>query len=375
MIGAVHGASIAATATSSGSALRRFAQGVRWRHVLGRSCGSGLRVGLLLAVPMIMVAWLVPSAASAMLMIGAAVVLIAMAITAVRSWWYSRTLASAVLFSLKNSGDDIATLHDELLTWLEFDAQRHDDGGQRQSMLSWLEQDAEQRLLPHRRRALALVARPQLGRWRILLPIVLLLLITWLLAVWLAPPWGGAIGGRPDEPQASGQGGSDGAGGSGGANASSPLPQPTPGTQAKQDAPKDQVDEQSPDVQIPPEQLGSSQPDDPSDVPPLIDLPGDQNFVVPDFIGDGPTRRARMHAAELEEQAGGGASAAESRPTDSSGQDPNKPSMPDFERAAEAAQRSRHVPPVERAMVRRFFDKLRDSNPASGKVSSEAKNK
>jgi hypothetical protein len=264
------------------------------------------------------------------------------------------------------------------LTWLEFDAHKHDAGGHRQSMLTWLEQDAEQRLLPHRRRALALVARPQLGRWRMLLPIVLLLLITWLLAVWLAPPWDGAIGGRPDEPQAGGSGGATGAGGAGGAggaSSDSPIPQPTPGAQAKQEASTDQSDEPSPDVQMPSEQSSSSQPDDPSEIPPLIDLPGDQNFVVPDFIGDGPTRRARMHAAELEEQAGGGASATESRLTESSGRNATKPTKPDFERAAEAARRSRHVPPVERAMVRRFFDKLRDSNPASGKGSVEAKNK
>ncbi len=375
MIATVHGASIAATATSSGSALKRFAQGVRWRHVLSRSCGSGLRVGLLLAVPMIMVAWLLPSAAIAVLSIGGAVVLFAMAISAVRSWWYSRSLASAVLHSLNNSGDDIATLHDELLTWLEFDAHKHDEGGHRQSMLTWLEQDAEQRLLPHRRRALALVARPQLGRWRILLPVVLLLLITWLLAVWLAPPWDGAIGGRPDEPQASGQGDAGGAGGAGDTNPDSPIPQPIPGGQAKQEASTDQAEKPSPDMQMPSEQSSSSPPDDSSEIPPLIDLPGDQNFVVPDFIGDGPTRRARMHAAELEEQAGGGASATESRLTESSGQNTAKPTQPDFERAAEAAQRSRHVPPAERAMVRRFFDKLRDSNSASGKGSAEATNK
>jgi hypothetical protein len=93
-------------------------------------------------------------------------------------------------------------------------------------------------------------------------------------------------------------------------------------------------------------------------VPPLIDLPDDQRFVVPEFIGDGPTRRARMHAAELEEQANAGSRSSSAA---ASAADPNQPnrSEPDFERAAEAALRSRYVPPAERAMVRRFFEKLR----------------
>jgi hypothetical protein len=64
-----------------------------------------------------------------------------------------------------------------------------------------------------------------------------------------------------------------------------------------------------------------------------------------------------MHAAEVERsggavpQAGTGGNASESTPP---------PSRETFERAAEQAQRARHVPPEERPMVRRFFELLRE---------------
>jgi hypothetical protein len=198
---------------------------------------------------------------------------------------------------------------------------------------------------------------------------VLLLLLIWLVAVWLAPPWSGAVGGQSNQ-SASGNGQGDGdGGGTGGGSAQDPT-RPDDGEphEGKQDESPDpaQPQEQAkkPDPPPPPKQPEEQPkeqvpPPDPEEIPPLIELPPDQRLVVPDFIGDGPTRRARMHAAELEEQAAG--SPAANNGSSAAAPNPDQPeaSEPNFERAAEAAQRSRHVPPAERAMVRRFFDKLR----------------
>ena len=99
--------------------------------------------------------------------------------------------------------------------------------------------------------------------------------------------------------------------------------------------------------------------DDPAELPPLVEAPVDQRFVLPDFIGDGPTRRQRMHVAELEQQQPGGAARPQAR-QQAAGSRPRRPrpTSAEFERAAERAMRSRYVPERERAIVRRFFDAL-----------------
>ena len=374
MIRAVPGSSIAATTTASGKALRRFAQTLRYRHTFARGCGAGLRWALLLLVPVILVAWLWPAVLEDVLLGCAAILLPTIVIAASRAYWQSRRIFSALKESLFASGEGVATLHDELVTWLEFDA--HARGGvakpsdalaAESHMLRWLEADVQQRLVPHRARALAAVSMPRLGRWRWLLPAVLLLLLIWLLAVWLAPPWSGAIGGLPNQPQAGdGDGpGGGGRGGGAGTNGEDPDParnedaQPDPGQQAEQQPSKQPPPPTGPEPSPPDPQQPDDQ-SDPREVPPMIELPPDQRFVVPDFIGDGPTRRARMHAAELDEQAAGQARQDAASGSQAANPDAPKPPQPDFERAAEAAQRARHVPAAERAMVRRFFDKLRE---------------
>ena len=216
MMKAVPGSSIAATATSHGLALRRFAQGLRWRHVFSCTVGVGIRWGLLLALPLPLIAWTWPSVLRPALIVYMAILLPAMLLAAVRSWWHGRQTFSAMRQSLSGGGVEIATLHDELLTWLEIDdlkarpaaAASSVDGS---SMLRWLEKDVQQRLAPHRKQALAAVTLPRLGRWLWLLPVVLLLLLIWLVALWGTPPWSGAIGGLVDQPEAgndAGQGGS-----------------------------------------------------------------------------------------------------------------------------------------------------------------------
>ncbi|MGK0155953.1 MAG: hypothetical protein ACI9SE_002920 [Neolewinella sp.] len=374
MIGIVPGTSIAATTTSHGSALRRFAQGLRWRHVFSCTIGAGMRWGLLLALPLLLLAWLWPEELRFGLIVCLAILLPTMLLAAVRAWWHSRQIFSALRHSLlgggsARTGGEIAALHDELLTWLEIDDLHASDvvdasSGHRASMLPWLEQDLQQRLAPHRKRALAAVARPRLGRWRWLLPVVLLLLLIWLVALWIAPPWQGAIGGLANQPEV---GNDDGQGGSGSAGDTNPEgAPPTEGANGEEPQPEPEQepgeqpgDQPEPQPTAPtPEPEPNEAPTNPDEVPPLIDLPDDQRFVVPEFIGDGPTRRARMHAAELEEQANTGA-AQSSSPAQAADPDQPKRAEPDFERAAEAAVRSRYVPPAERAMVRRFFEKLR----------------
>jgi hypothetical protein len=66
-----------------------------------------------------------------------------------------------------------------------------------------------------------------------------------------------------------------------------------------------------------------------------------------------------MHAAELE-RAGTTAPGA-SGTSGAAGELPPPRSREEFERAAEAAQRSRHVPAEERPMVRRYFELLRQA--------------
>lgn len=333
-----------------------------------------MRWGLLLALPLLLLAWLWPDVLRQGLIVCLAILLPTMLLAAVRAWWHSRKIFSALRHSLSSGGSagtggEIAALHDELLTWLEIDdlqasAAAEASSDDRASMLRWLEQDVQQRLAPHRKRAFAAVARPRLGRWRWLLPVVLLLLLIWLVALWIAPPWSGVTGGLANQPET---GNDDGQGGSGSAGDSKPEGRPPPvGAKGEepQPPPEQEPGEQPGDQPEPqpaaptPEPEPNEAPTNPDEVPPLIDLPDDQRFVVPEFIGDGPTRRARMHAAELEEQANAGAAQPSSSAQAADPDQPKRPE-PDFERAAEAALRSRHVPPAERAMVRRFFEKLR----------------
>lgn len=376
MMRAVNGSSIAATPATCGPALRRFAAGLRWRHVFGQSFGATLRWSLLLAVPLLLVSWLLPSQLSRGLLI-AALILVPIALwTAVRSYWRGRKILGALNRSLRDGGDDLATLHDELATWLEYDEQagQTPTKASRRAMLGWLERDVHDRLEPHRKRALAAVAKVRLGRWRWLLVVLIVLLLAWLVSFLLAPPWSGALGGLPNQATAGPQ---NGAGG-GGNGQVDPQQVPGPGD-PKQDGNKSPAEEGEPDKPKPeepaPDKLpdppqrpdeqnqdeGAESEDGPTVVPPLLELPDDQRFVVPEFIGDGPTRRARMHAAELEERQGGSRRDNATNNTGQAGGDTDKPkpSQQDFERAAERAQRARHVPEAERGIVRRFFDRLR----------------
>jgi hypothetical protein len=91
----------------------------------------------------------------------------------------------------------------------------------------------------------------------------------------------------------------------------------------------------------------------------LIDGRIVEDFAVPSFVGDGPSRRTVAPIATLMEaptpdpaSAGGGIE-SEPRP-------PDDPTQAAFERAAERALRSRHVSEIERPFVRLYFDRLRE---------------
>jgi hypothetical protein len=90
----------------------------------------------------------------------------------------------------------------------------------------------------------------------------------------------------------------------------------------------------------------------------LLDgLPNLDDFLVPHFVGAGPSAPARAHVAELPEGGPPPAGAqAQSGGTGAEGTPPQDDA--DFERAVERALRSRHVPPDETPFVRRWFEVL-----------------
>jgi len=342
--------------TAPGDALRRFAAGLRWRHVCGRASSSALRALLALSVPAVLLVWWTPSLTWSVVIAASVVFVPVVAWSALRAWWRSRRVLAAFGESLAQPGSELAGVRDELVTWLEFDG-RGETGG----MLQWLERDVRERLRPHERAALAAVARPSIGRWRWLVPVLLLVLLAWLLSAWLQPPWPGALGGAPD--QASGDGQGNGKDGGGAPDEREQGGDPQRGDDEASDEPPQRElperPEEAPPPPLPPQDEREAQTEAPA---PLLELPEQRRFVLPEYIGDGPTRRARMRAAELEQQVGGGApTASRQRGGDERAPEPPKPEPETFERAAEQALRARHVPEHERAIVRRFFEKLQQA--------------
>lgn len=102
----------------------------------------------------------------------------------------------------------------------------------------------------------------------------------------------------------------------------------------------------------------------PSSLPPetLIDAMATRDaIVVPSFVGEGEGTLTEVDVVDVQGGEGGsdGATRVGGRAQgvgDGGDPDPRLPDQPDFERAAERALRSRHVPPAERAFVRRWFE-------------------
>ncbi|MBL8751227.1 MAG: hypothetical protein JNK78_18870 [Planctomycetes bacterium] len=328
--------------------LLRFAARLRRRHVRGASLEAGQRAALLVALPVIGVMWAFPANRTVV----AASFVVVVAIAALRAALRARHTATArLLFVGADPGVQVGVVGDELSTWLDRRADARADA----SMLAWLRRDVAARLPSVPRRAVARAGRRGLGRVRRLLPFVVLLLLCWLLVEWLQPPWPGLLGGGGSRPLPSGSssGGGGGAGGEprrGGEGDRPPETEPPPRrSDERPQEPPPRVPDTGDEPEVKP----------PVAEAPLLELPDQQRFVVPEFVGDGPTRRARTFAAEIER---GGAEAP--RTGGGNGGDPDAAPPPSqretFERAAEAAQRARNVPPEEQPMVRRFFRLLQE---------------
>jgi hypothetical protein len=189
------------------------------------------------------------------------------------------------------------------------------------------------------------LGRRRPGRVRYLIPLLVLGLLCWLLLNLTLPPIPGLLGG--------GAGGGAGAGGGGAGGAPPDEGQERPG----------EADPQPPQRLPEPLPLPEEPPPPPvveQEPAPLLDLPVLPRIVVPQFIGDGPTRKAMAHRALVADE-GGGVTPPPPPPAGRQGTElppPAASQADEFARAAERAQRARHVPPEEQPMVRRFFELL-----------------
>jgi hypothetical protein len=332
--------------------LLQFAQQLRAQHARAGAAADALRCGLPLAVLLLVVAWLAPSVA----WWWAAATAIAVGVAAWRGARRGRSRADAALLVIGEGeslgGVDVAAVDasalarvgDELATWLEAQRTRRAS-----PMVDWLAHDVLRQLPALQPEAMQQLGRRPLGGLLWLLPLLLILLVAWLLAVWLEPPWPGVLGGASvPPPPSSAAGGNQGTGGS------------DAGSEAQEQPPRPR-DELAPSDAPPPTEAPTPPPPPPSEPPPLLELPEQQKFLVPEFVGDGPTKRVRMRAAEVED----GPPPGQANSGQSTQQAPPAPPPQAFQRAAEEALRARHVPPAEQAIVRRYFEALRAAGAAA----------
>jgi len=195
---------------------------------------------------------------------------------------------------------------------------------------------------------------------RLLLPLLLLLLLGWWLGQLFSLPLPGPQDTPPTGQQAAVPALGPVAPGPGG---EAPLPV---GPGGQDDADRPQTDTEMADRDLQPPDGDRPEPplerERPGQVPappaapaPLLDLPSLPTAIVPDFVGDGPVRRELAERALIGIAEPGGRLRADRR---SAGSVAPEPTAETFERAAERALRSRHVPAGERAIVRRFFERL-----------------
>lgn len=323
-----------------------FARRLRRQHVRGAVLDAVVRVVLALAVPGVLLAWFVASARLPIAVVTALLVSLEAAHAAVRS----RRVANNALLRVADADavDDprlLAELGDELATWLEADERAA------APMRAWLARDVQRKLPAIAPATVQALGRRRLGRLAWIVPLLVLLLIAWWLANLLSPPWPGVLGGRANRPHAGSGSGGEGHGGSGRGNGDAQREGEPPPTPRAKDKP--------PPMPSPPDPKSEQQPTPDQPPAPLLALPNLQRFVVPEFIGDGPTRRALMHAAEVEQGAPAGSAAQ--RTGEAPAETPPPPQAEKFQRAAERALQSRHVPPNEQPMVRRYFTSLQQA--------------
>ncbi|MEC7584861.1 MAG: hypothetical protein VYE77_11135 [Planctomycetota bacterium] len=359
----------AGDAPQRGLAFARRVRAKRWWTSVGRVCWG---VGLSAACIAALLLWWSVAAALWWLLVAAGLTLLAAGL-----------IGSAVARAARRRDQDLAAaplgLGDGLRTWFE----EHRRGRGAHGMASWLCEDLAETVSD--RGALAADGRVplrarwrRLGRARLLLPILLLLLLAWWLGQLFSLPFPGpqatqAGGGAAQAPQAATPGpgvavllpdAGEGDPEPGDGESTPPPTEEAPRPDAPPDA--DRPDPEQPD----PDKPGETPP--PEEPAPLLDLPSLPTAIVPDFVGDGPVRQQLAERAlagrdePVDPDPGDG---AQGSPPDAPGRrQPNRPGTggppPEandeaFERAAERAARSRHVPASERAIVRRFFERLR----------------
>ncbi len=306
---------VASSEVAAGARLRVFAARVRGLAIRRAAAAAAVRAAIAVVPAAALLAWWLPALWPHAASIAAVALLVAAGSAALR---LRLRPATNWLAGLQQAPAGTA---DAFATWLEYGAR--DD----RPLAAWLTEDAAARIAPLGAAQLAAVGRRRGFDRRIGLVAVLLLLLAWLFATWFAPRWPGLFGGRASEPPPPPPPGAVGEGSSGGAPPTQGQPQPAP-----------------------PEPLPEPPPE------PLPDLPSEEHFVVPRYIEDGPSRKERVRAAELP-VAGSEAPSPQRRGAGDRAGAP-QPTAEEFRRAAERAQRARHVPPAEQAMVRRFFDLL-----------------
>jgi hypothetical protein len=292
--------------------LERLQLRYRWRHVATDVGSHALVVAAVVllcdALPRMLRALLPAGLTTWALVLGGAWLL----------WVTGRSLQRHRLSALQ--ADRALALQDRLVTW---DGARR--AGVKGRMFDWLDEDLGDRLAAVPEERAQRLVRAPMGWLRYLIP---LLIVFWLLrefAPILPPriPW-------PDRgpPRPESDGGRQGGGGERGAGGQRP-----------------------PDRSQPPDT-----PPRPGDAPnrPMTQLPPQDALVVPQYVGDGPTRQelarqALVEAGPPRPAAGAGAASTPAPPP---------PDREEYRRQLEEALRARHLPEAERPIVRRYFENL-----------------
>ncbi|MEM7198672.1 MAG: hypothetical protein AAF628_00285 [Planctomycetota bacterium] len=335
-----------------------FLDTLHWRYRAWNSIRAVAPHAITLALLLCVLEWawpaaLVPVAVGGAAWLGAA---------AGWAWWRERLRVA--------EADRVLGLRDRLVTWAQL--RRRPIETASAPFRAWLGSDLEADLdqLPDERQQR--VWRRPLGAARYLVPLlVLLLLLRWFAPL---PPASPGLEG-PSMASGSGEGsGGDGAPEPGdgppeGGGEGTPDDPETAEEPDSSDAEEDEEDEEAapPEPEPAPQPLPEPQaspppPDEGAEAEaapaePLLErLPLDV-LAIPEFIGDGPSRRELAPVAVLPEGPGG----AGTPPPAGGAARPPAPDLPgpeDYAKAQERALAARHVPATERPFVIRFFEEI-----------------